>query len=166
MQILPTTNTNFKAKLDITTVKKNKSRWANIAKIFSEETKTLPSGKINVFHDDRQCCLLAFANAWENNIYPTITADIYEETAKKMFESKSDDIIAITLANFLKLGVLADEKIKKIRKASARMAENYNSGEKTRIARSIFNERFEAMKGSIRNEAKQDDIMKDWEISA
>ena len=48
MNITPTNNTNFKAYLDISKVKTNKARWANIAKMLPDMTKKQPYSMIEI----------------------------------------------------------------------------------------------------------------------
>lgn len=165
MHIIPESNTNFKAKLDVSSVKLNKTRWNNIAKIFSEESKSLPNGLINVFHDERQCCFFAFSNLFENDIYSNLAADLYEDVSKKMFETKSDDVIAKALVNFMSLGTIAGDKLQQAGKRARKMAENYLFAEQKIKARAIFAEQTALIKKEICSMAEQDEMMKDWYIS-
>ena len=166
MQILPVNNTNFKARLDISSVSTNKFRWANIAKQFAEETKQFPNAKINVFHSPRGCCFFGFINSCKNDVWPDISADLSEEIINRLFEMKPDSAITEALVKFLKLGSLAEESVESARKKAAKLSSNYNIYERAAKTRKFFDGQYEAVKKSICCEAEQDEILKDWCVTA
>ena len=90
MQItsLHNTNTGFKATLDVSSVKLNKTRWNSIAKIFNEESKSIPNGLLRVFHDEKQCCLIGYTDKGAHTLRNSILADLSTETGPVVFGEK------------------------------------------------------------------------------
>ena len=167
MQItsLHNTNTGFKATLDVSSVKLNKTRWNSIAKIFNEESKSIPNGLLRVFHDEKQCCLIGYTDKGAHTLRNSILADLSTETGNNLLEKITDNIIAETFIKFLKFGVKADDEIRIARNAFFKFAGFSNENDCKRNARRIFDERCDAINKSVKEKAREDEIIKEWYVS-
>ena len=109
-------NVNFKARLVVNGITKNKARWENIAKIFKEETKGI-NYESRVFNDSG--VLEIFVDRFErkNRAYDYISdletrEAVLSEQGTKDLLAQSDSVIAKILAKHLQFVQKLDESCK------------------------------------------------------
>ena len=109
MNVNSINGTNFQARLDISRMKSNKTRWQNIAKIFREETKHIPDETMKIVeHDiDTSITALTYEKFLELGALEAIT---FNSILENLLKKNSDDIVAKKLAKLLDIGMVAESR--------------------------------------------------------
>lgn len=167
MNITPTNDTNFKAYLDISKVKTNKARWANVAKMLPDMSKKQPYSMIEIVEGKNDTKIRVFNDikeAWDNSL----EASSLNATLKKIFTQNDDKKVANALLKFLRLSIDGERELVKAEKFANSMAaknDNANSRNYDDTFSYFYGESYSIIRDSLRKKADKDPIMKQWEIS-
>lgn len=167
MNITPTNDMNFKAYLDISKVKTNKARWANVAKMLPDMTKKQPYSMIEIVEGKNDTKIRVFNNikeAWDNSL----EASSLNATLKKIFAQNDDKKVANALLKFLRLSIDGEKELAKVEKfanSMASMNDNANLRDYSDTFDYFYAKSYSIIKDSLRKKINKDPIMKQWEVS-
>ena len=162
MNINSINNTSFQAKLDVSMVRSNQTRWKNIARAFGEQTKginetmrieekygdTIISGplrKVTTFSDG------------------VISALAFNTTIDRLLKKFDDNTVAKKLAKLLDIGSVAES-----RKKAAQEVFEKRADKQSWLPADVFRDQLalkeESISSAARNKAHRDAFWKNFEI--
>lgn len=155
-------NTNFQARLDISSVKSNKARWKNIAKVFKEETKLIPDETVKIIEHEFDTSIIA-------GVYPEmrtigeIEAITFNKTLDDLLKKNSDETIAKKLYKLLDIGSTASSRKEKAYEKYEALADK-----ESWVSKDLFinkrNIEYDAIEKAAVNKANKDAFLRNFEI--
>ena len=162
MNVNSINNTTFQARLDVSKVVTNKTRWQNIAKVFSEKTKGRPE-LMSVVEHGIDTSIVGPAKYEHLPQIGIIEAISFNTTIKDLLSKNSDEKIADKLIKLLNIGTIAEGRKEKALERCNKMIDKESWVPKDKFMNQLYNE-YALIGEAALNKTNKDAFWKNFEV--